>query len=599
MILSDADLALIRSQPQEYNLYLSLYQPETVFAAQLRNSVTDEGHRIIPYAGVTVGSATGVLPNFYMMVGSAPGGNDLGVVRVRDTNATGTANSFVVAENSHVQWSSGCYLTVLNYVDVEAIYPRIAQTAKQSGTMDATFYKDWDIIYTNQNTRMGSFVCMGPHRAAFRDPATGNAQLYWSSSGTTNVNGDAITFLWEFEGGTPSSSSARDPGLVTYSQPGHYRTSLRVSASGTMDIGYRFVSIYDQPDAGPNRPIVEWELSELAGSRKGGGYTGRVKIWERVGPEFVKDGQLVVLFSDDYYGQVRRNLGGNAENCSDIFWVGYVLKDTIVYDFKQGTVQFDIGSVTEMMKQSQGFSVSCQDDRNPDTWYKIKNLSVQRALYHYMRWHTTAFNVADFQYTGDDRDVQYFDSNRESMYDAIAAFINTGIKGDTVSDRQGKIWVEIAPEGTPNSNIAYPVCMSIGENDWASNPPTNASTEASKAQFAGSGPEIVERIFPEVSYVDYGGIIYQALPSGTSIAVLAGGPGLTPAYKGTIDSMEGLILTSQNQLNQIVGASYAYQNSRFPEVSIQMVGAFKNIDIAPLETFLLTIPEESTPRRIP
>lgn len=592
--LSPQDEILTRSQPQEYHLYLSLYQPETVLAAQVANVPSGTANRFIPVVNITTGAVAGVLPNFAMLVGSQPGLADYGAVRVRNVVGSGT-NNLVVAENSHVNWVSGAYLTVLNYVDVEAIYPRIVQTAP--GTVSATFFKDYDIPYVNQNSVLGSFVCMGPHRAAFRDPATGQTQLYWSSSGSYNVNAEAMSFQWEFEGGTPTGSTLRDPGYVTYNTPGHFRTRLTITTSGTAsDFGYRFVSIYDQPDAGPKRPIVEWEIQDLNGQRKTGGYTGRVKIWERVGPEFVRDGQLVVMFSDDYYGGIRKNIGGNAENCAGIFWVGYVMKNTIIYDYKEGTTEFQLGSISEMMKQAQGFSVSCQDDNNPNTWYKILHLSVQRAMYHYMKWHTTAFNVADFQYTGDDRDVQYFDSNRESMYDAINKFLQSGLKGELVSDRQGKLWAEITPEGQTNMLTAYPLLTSLDNTSVASNPRTNSVAISSKSARVSNGPQIIERLFPEVSYVEYGGIAYVHA-TGASTAILAGGPGVTPAYKGNIDHMEGMILTSQAQLNQIVGNSYAYQNSRYPEVAFPLTGAFKQIDIAPLQVVLFTTDPTQNPRQ--
>lgn len=597
-ILSRADQDLVRTQPQLSQLYMSLYQPETVFSAQLRQMLSGtNGNRIIPYANVITGAAAGILPNFAMMVGTTPGGNDLGVVRVRDNAASGTANALVVAENSHIPWVSGAYLTVLNYVDISAIYPRIIQTV--TGTISATFLKDYDIAYTNQNSVLGSLVCMGPHRAAFRDPNSGQAQIYWSSSGSYNVKGEAMSFQWEFEGGTPTGSTLQDPGYVTYSQPGHYRTRLTITTSGTAsDFGYRFVSIYDRPEAGPKRPIVEWEIQDLNGQRKQGGYTGHVKIWERVGPEFVKDGQLLVFFSDDWYGNVQKNIGGNSEHNEAIFWVGYVLKGSIIFDYKESTVEFDIGSVSEMMKKAQGFSVSCQDSPAPDVWYKIQRLSIMKAIYHYLRWHTTAFNVADFQYTQDDRFVQYFDSNRESMYDAIAKFIETGIKGSIVSDRQGKMWIEIAPEGLPNAAQVLPGVFAIGLRDISSNPKTNSVAISSKAARVSNGPVWTERYFPDISYVEYGGIIYNP-DSGASTAILAGGPGVTPAYQGDIDHMEGMILNSQDQLNQIVGASYAYQNSRFPEIAFPLSGNYKNLDIAPLQVIYLTIPEDATVRRIP
>lgn len=413
------------------------------------------------------------------------------------------------------------------------------------------------------------------------------------------MNGEGLSFQWEFEGASSiTGSTLRDPGFVTYNHAGHFRTRLIVTATGTgaQDFGYRFVSIYDRPDQGPNRPIVEWEIEDLNGSRKSGGFLGRVKIWEPIGNNYLKDGALVVIFSDDFYGATEKNLGGNAENCAGIFWVGYVLKDSIVYDYKEGTVEFDLGSVTEMMKQAQGFSVSCQADTNPNTWFKIKDMTIQKAMYHYLKWHSTVPNIADFQYTGDDRPVQYFDSSRESLYDSIAKFVETGIKGELVSDRQGKLWTEISAQVRDNARTTLPVCMPIFRTDWVSNPKTNSVAISSKSAKVSNGPIITERQFSEISYVEYGGIAYSGPTTGTFGAFLSAAPGQAPAYKGDIDHMEGMILLGQDHLNRIVGNSWAYQNSKYPEFAFPMAGAFKNIDIAPLEIIQVNVDAADTPR---
>lgn len=605
MQLSPADLALIKSQPQEFNLFLNIYQPETVFAAQVGGNIS-QGARDIPFDNVTIGDASAVQNNFILMVGTTPGGNQRGTIRVRYPSPTGTY--LIVAENSHIEWSSGQYLTVLNYIDIDAIYPRIIQNP--SSPEDVIFYKDYDIPYTNQNTILGSFICMGPHRAAFRDPATGLAQLFWSSSGTYNVNGDSLTYAWEFEGATVTGSTSATPGYRTYDHTGDFRTRLTVTSSeGAVDKSYRWVSIRDRPGestpAGgepfPNDvpPLLKWEINSLQGSRAEGGYTGRVKIWEPVDDiNYIKDGALVVIFSDDFYAGTRRNLGGNAENCSDIFFVGYILKGSITYDYKEGSVEFDLGSVTEMMKMSQGFSVSCQDDAAPDTWFKIKEMTVPKALYHYLRWHSTVLLTTDFQHTDDDRAVQYFDSDRESLYDAVAKFIETGIKGEIVCDRQGKLWSELSAAATSLARTAFPSALSITKNDWGSNPPSNADANAARAIGASTNPTIMERVFPELSYLEYGGILYHGTASGTSDALLACFPGSTPSYKGGITQEEGLILTSQFKLNALVGNEFAYQNSRFPELSISMVGAYKNLDIAPVEMVQMNMAASDTPRGI-
>ncbi len=48
MQLSPSDLQTIRSQPQEFNLFLNIYQPETLFAAQVAGNVSQNA-RDIPY----------------------------------------------------------------------------------------------------------------------------------------------------------------------------------------------------------------------------------------------------------------------------------------------------------------------------------------------------------------------------------------------------------------------------------------------------------------------------------------------------------------------------------------------------------------------
>lgn len=592
---SAADLTLARSQPQQVELYLNIYEPAPMLMARVNNNI-NRGEQDIPFGVVITGSVGNVEANYVLLVGATEGGNELGTVRVRSASGT----YIKVAENSHIGWCSGAYLTVLAYVDVEAIYPRIIQ--KPGDPEDVIFYKDYDIAYTNQNDKMGSFVCMGPHRAAFRDPASGKVSLYWSSSGTYNVDGASLTFAWEFEGGTPSTSSARTPGFVEYDTAGDYVTKLTVTRAdaAVSDVGYRFVSIKDRPDAGPKRPFTKWEMESLAGSRGEGGWTTHIKMREPVPDSKLRDGALVVIFSDEYYGSTHQAIGTNAEHCESIFFVGYILKGSISYDYKQGVAEFDCGSITEMMKQAQGFAISCQDTTlaKTDTWYKINALSIQRALYHYMRWHSTVLNVCDFQYFEPDRYIQYFDTDRESLYDAVARFIETGVKGELVADRQGKLWGEIGAGATHTARTSIPLSFRMDRKDWGSNPPSNAGPDAAKSVHGGQGPTFTERLFPEVSYLEYGGIAYSGISTGTWKAMLACSPGDAPNYKGSANQISGLILTTQAALNQLVGDMYAYANSQYPEAAFSLNGAYKFMDLAPLERFQVNVDAGDTPRGI-
>ena len=306
MILSASDLALLRSQPHLSNVYLSIFQPKTVMACQVNNASGTKGDRTIYYDSVTTGSYTSIEADMTMLIGSTAGASDIGKIRVR---SAGTG-SFLVAENSDIQWADNLYLTVLDYIDIVPIFQRLVETGK-GDEVDMIIYKDYDIAYTNQNSVLGTFVNAGPHRAIFRDG--GVAQVYYSASGTYNVNGSTLTYYWAFEGGSPSGANGMVPGYVSYNAAGHYRTRLIVSGSaGESDVTYRYLSVYDRPNEGPFLPIMEFEVSQLEGSRQGNGYTANIAVHQIL--PTLQDNALVVIFTDDWYGNTKVSLGGNTLN---------------------------------------------------------------------------------------------------------------------------------------------------------------------------------------------------------------------------------------------------------------------------------------------
>lgn len=579
MILTAPDLLLLRERPHRTELYLSIYKPEIIMKCQVDvgTGSIGRGAMIVPYDTVSEGSYTGTFADLTILVGSSDGASDVGKVRMR----TGTSSEFMVAENSDISWEDDLYLTVLNYVDIWTVYPRIIPDPS-GAPKEVIFYKDYDISYSDQNTILGSFPCAGPHRAAFLE--NGIASLYYTATGTVNVNGETGTYLWEFEDGTPPVSTDETPGIVTYDAPGHHKTTLIVSTPlGGEDITHRFVSIYDRPENGSHTPILKWELSGLSGSRAEGGYTAQIKVWENIND--IQDNALVVIFADDWYGNTKRSLGGNASggatnNCSNIVFVGYVIKGTIRYNYRESSVEFGIGSPTEIMRQADGFAISCESKETSTTWFEIDDMTVPKAIYHYLHWHSTVLKVADFQYTGDNRRHQYFDTDRESLFDAIDNFLRTGLYGEMISDRQGKLWAEIDVPAEHNFyNSTGTTTMMLTNQDWIGE------------------PDIEERQMNEVSYLEAGGIAYDGPIAGTFSALMSQAPGITPAYRGKAEQLQGLILLDQAQLNDLTGDIFAYKNSKYT-VSMKLAGNYRNIDIVPKEKCLLNIEYLDTVRGI-
>ena len=564
--ITASELSLLRQRPHSTKMWLSIYAPRTVMACQLNDSGIAHEARLITYNNVTSGLFSHINSGMTMMIGSAPGKSDVGRIRVRSATST----VITVAENSHIDWADDLYLTVINFYEIWSIFPFYTLEA---GVV--SWFKDYDIQYSNQNSDLGTIPNMGTHRAAF----TGD-ELYYSATGTLDVKDRELSYEWFFEGGTPTGSVIETPGNIAYDTPGHYTSSLTTTVTGSSltDVTYRHVSIYDRPEEGNNPPILQWEMNQLSGSRDTGGYSTRITIHQDASA--VVDGALVVLFADDIYGDTAQSIGGNTPENAKIVFVGYVLDGSIEYDYQHSTVQFDVASVTEIMKAEEGPIVSLESVQSPVDWYEIEDLDINKFFYHYMHWHSTILMTTDFQYLNTDYLFQYQDTPPGSLYSVINSFMENSLVGSVIADRQGKLWAEINVEAIDDAANTVPSGMDILRQDWVGE------------------PSIEERNINPLAYIEMGGIAWSGAITGTWQAFMGGAPGHAHGYFGGTEDHQGLILTSQNDLNTLTGNIFAYQNAKYPNASFQLSGNYRNMDIAPIEKQNLTIFSEDTQRGI-
>jgi hypothetical protein len=322
---------------------------------------------------------------------------------------------------------------------------------------------------------------------------------------------------------------------------------------------------------------VNWELTDLTGSRDTGGYTGHIRIHEAVPPTLIRDGSLIVIFAEDWYGDKlnKQSIGGNALNRSSTVFVGYVLQGSTKYNYRDSTVEFQFGSPSEMMKLAEGFAVSVQYSNDPATatndpnipsgWVALLGMDTRRALYHYLRWHSTVLLTNDFQFLGTDQYLQYFDADRTSVYDAIQSVMKSALVGKVVCDRQGKIWAE---RDIYVEQSAYPTTFTLTNRDWMGD------------------ARIEERRTPQTSFIEMGGIYFN----GTDyFPYLTNAPGVVPGYRGRVERIQGLALASQNDLNVLAGNVFAQRNITYPNLELDLAGNYRNFDIAPQEKLPVTL----------
>lgn len=573
MQLSASDLELIRLRPQSSNLSLSIFQPQTVLACQINagTGTVARGDRVIPFDSVTSGSYLSVEPGMTLLVGTSAGSRNLGRIRIKSITAT----HITVSENSHIFWVDLAHLTVLRYFEMWPVYPRIIPDPADDE--DVIFYKDYDIPYTDENSVLGVFPCAGNHRAFWA-----GEQTYWSASGTAHmVSGTSLTYDWAFEGGSSiTGSSSQTPGNVTYNTPGHYVTRLIVTGdNGSSDTTYRYVSVYNRPEnSANNNPIKKWEVQSISGSRGEGGSRASIKVTDEILD--IHDGDVVVIFADDWYGGNNISLGGNAIGNPKIFFVGHILSDSIRYNYQSSYTEFEVGNISEVMKATETYAISLETSINPTKWFQMLNLDGRRGIYHFLKWHSTAMFLADFEFVGTDQPVQYFDTDRQSLFDAVDNYMRNALLGTMVSDRQGKMWIEVGHTLYTNPALDFPIQMTVDRRDWIGE------------------PLIQERLSDELSFIEVGGVAWSGGVTGTFQPFLSQAPGATPGGKGSPDNIPGLAISGQAQLNTISGNVFADRNTVYPQIEMNMSAGFRNMDIAPIMATRVNVDNTDTNRNI-
>lgn len=558
--LTTAQLSRLRTRPHRTKAYLSVFKPRVVLSARLNMPAVAKADRALTVTAIS-GTMADVRPGMTVYLGTTPGGWQKGRLRVKN----GLGAVLTVAENS-VPWVNGWYLTVVEFFEPWAIFPRIVVANKTP-----VFYKDYDLAYTDQGRYMKPVVHMGPHYAAFIDPAVGAAQVWFTSTGSFDpTDGLAPTgTAWDFGDGAiyPPSSTNPYPGYVTFSGAGHYTVQLEEWTSyGVTGSGYRHISIYDRPENGPNRPIVEWGFDGLRGSREDGGY--EVDIWLREQARFseVVDGALVIIFTDSWEGGVSGKVGGNAQNRDEVLFAGYIEDGTVSLDPITNRLDFTAKSVTGIMETLAAFSDSYQSRNTANKWYKIYNMTVDKAIIQTLQWQSTILAICDFFPTNDLKNVEYMDFDRGDLFSATNGLLESTLGARMVADRQGSIYCGIDGNIMPTgSSRAFPVVLNITRQDWAGK------------------VDIDFRMRHQTSYIEMGGIEYSGPQTGTNFAYLSGAPGVAPHYAGDAQNISGLVVSSQGQLNTLAGNALARANAEFPNVDLDMAGDYRLLDIAPIE----------------
>lgn len=574
--LSSGDLALLRDDRHRVKEYLAVMQPATVLACQLNGAPSGDPVTQINYDSVTEGSYSDVVPGMTLWIGTSAGGRQKGTCRIRKDP---TSSILYIAEDSKIDWEDDDHLTVVENYEFWVKYPRIVVDGS------IAFYKDWDIAYSDQHSKWRPVAILGPPDCQFIDPSSGVATCKFVGEHSYAVApGASITgYAWSFPSGTPASSS--DPGTeaspvtVTWDAPGIYWISLQVTDSnGKIHTGRRPVFVFERTGAGA--PYTKFKMTGRGGDLNSHGHSASFEVYGDADQAEFPDGAMVVYWTEDWYGDTKKSIGGNFPYRSHVKFVGYVQRESTTKDPQTSVVTFEAATVNSLMASREGFSCWIKEKGSAGNWCEATKLTADRAALSLCRYHSTLLTIADVVISGDTLYIKSqefaaktgFLQQLQTLYDDLFAHV--------ACDKHGRVYFEIDPQMRPVAQrSSIPIVADLQHGDWRERLDLPRPQES------------------KTSFINLGGVSYPGYPHDV-IPILSKAPGNAPAYGGSTREINGLILAGQADGNAKAGLALAYDNNEFPDVSLPMAGLWDVFDIVPQEYIRLSLAAEETKRGI-
>jgi len=297
-VASANELAYLRTDGQWSKLLLAFPEPPIIFKARVNEASPSNDMRWkITFDGVTVGAFGDLIPGMTVWIGSAEGGYDLGIGRVRKAC---TSSVIYVGETSELNIANNSYITVLNEYGLWAKHRYV----KLDGSTH-TPYMDRDIAYSDQHEDFDPIPILGGSRVLMYDGTLGGANVITTQMDASDsycIDGSTISaYLWDEGDASAIDDTAIAAPTITFNAPGTYVVSCKVtSTNAKYYTGYRTIVVYDDTEL----PISDFVMNSCSGDYQRGGWSARIKMYANADLSVVRNRAHVMLFSQDYYGDI-------------------------------------------------------------------------------------------------------------------------------------------------------------------------------------------------------------------------------------------------------------------------------------------------------
>jgi len=305
----------------------------------------------------TYGSLSNVKEGYHVVCGR---GED---VRIRTVGSV----QFKLAENP-VDYQPG---------DVLSVYPaRVPFPRYQFIDEDGVTHKDYDIDWPGAN------AAMPPMCWLWTKPADGErSEAIWGAVGQEFAvtgdaclamvpsGGDPLSYAWDAGSGGAIMGSGVDV-TIKWSTPGFRYLKLTVTdALGTSSVRYMPVWIGIEPYKGVERCSARWSTTR--------GWT--VDVTFSMPDSFLQHTPAAIVDLDT----------------GRVLFFGFVFPSSISYDFEAVTTSMTIEGALSYAQHLYSYPFILTTVTTPDQWEECTSLSLERALWFMLYWHSTLSEVAN------------------------------------------------------------------------------------------------------------------------------------------------------------------------------------------------------------
>jgi len=556
--MTEGELEKVRRDNQFSKLFIAIHNPAVVFSCRV-NQTFDSLDKVVEvlYNGAT-GDYEDILPGMTAWIGSSAGAWDYGQVRVRKS---ATSDTLFVGENSDVKWADEAYITVVDEFGIWPKHPRVVSADE--------VYMDYDVAYDDQHTAFAPVPIL-EHQCLWLTGASVSTQLDAGDSWCL-ADGE-MSFLWTASGGTLIDEDTSTP-IFEATAAGVYRISCTVTVGDGVQTGHRYIFVYDSE----NMPFLATLRNTPSGSYERGGWDGGFTITDPVGLSIVRDRALCILFSMDFYGSDKVSLGPVAGS-ENIIHVGWLAGESLNINPVRGNASFEVWGPHQWISTLEEFIDGLEDTpADPTAWTQIKNLTVDKCLWHLITWRSTVSQMMSCYLSGDSRQALALQSGEGDQWSQITRNA-AAIAAKPCCDRYGRMFVEVNQQLIPeDERSSIPVVMSITKKDWT------------------GSVNVIRNPTSRISQIVLSGVHYETGTEGTAYFALA--PGHVFKRYGSTTSVERLLLNDQAQANSIAGLMLGWQNRTY-DFDFPIAANNRMVDICPQQYVAATIAPEDNPRGV-